>query len=581
MDASSSNPADRNSGADKDVPGDSNKSQTVDKGKNRRSDSEERRAAEEAEDAELAQRMAEREAGVEEAREEWAVALRRRIERHEEDLRALREREAEMHSSRGFRAPAPATTTVVVPPATSGAGPTKRGRGRPPNPNKTPRVVAPKMKTPRAPRKPKSVEPERTPSRGAEDDDEENDEKDSDKEMIGDKKCDSCKENFLVCVVPQYSRKNRRACAWCHRKKIRCSFGNAKDTARTEAAKTPKRRPGKPEVGHADLVLPRTRGAAQRAGMQDLESHCREMEEHIEVLNQRFGITYWAIVDVLKNFDNENAEARKKLFGKILKTLARFEPARPDDTEDEPPRKRRRIEIRRETPIGPESESETSADTPVKDWRENVAEAEMPEEFEYIDMGMEDAVVEVGPGEIAEATPEVLPTMQNVESAPEMEQIAERGPSVEMNAGEIAEVSENAEAIAAKSPAVEETAGAIAEQPPSAEEIAERAPSVVQNAESVIPPRVVPEVTPKVEEPPVVEGPAGVPAAPGMMWVQMPAPDLVVKAEGAPVVLRTPIQVPRNSPGDRPEDAIEIDDDDEMEVDPPTARKEKEVEGPK
>ncbi|KAJ7202910.1 hypothetical protein GGX14DRAFT_570593 [Mycena pura] len=579
MDASSSNPADRNSGADKDVPGDSNKSQTVNKGKNRRSDSEERRAAEEAEDAELAQRMAEREAGVEEAREEWAVALRRRIERHEEDLRELRAREAEMHSSRGFRAPAPAT--VVVPPATSGTGPTKRGRGRPQNPNKAPRVIPPKVKTPRVLKKPKSVEPERTPSRGAEDEDEVNDENDSDKEMIGDKRCDSCKENFLVCVVPQYSRKNRRACAWCHRKKVRCSFGNAKDTAKAETAKTPKRRPEKPEVTPADFLLRRTRGAVQRAEIHDLEAHCREMEEHIEVLNQRFGVTYWALVDVLKNFDNENAEARKKLFGKILKTLARFEPARPEDTEDEPPRKRRRIEIRRETPISPESESETSADMHVKDWRENVAEAEMPEEFEYIDMGMEDAAMEVGPGEIAEGTPEVVPAMQNAESAPEVEQIAERGPSVEMNAGEIAEVSENAEAITAKSPAVEETAGEIAEQPPSAEEIAERAPSVVQNAESVIPPRVLPEVTPKVEEPPVVEGPAGVPAAPGMMWVQMPAPDLVVKAEGAPVVLRTPIQVPRNGPGDRPEDAIEIDDDDEMEVDPPTAGKEKEVEGPK
>ncbi|KAJ7199589.1 hypothetical protein GGX14DRAFT_572622 [Mycena pura] len=491
MDTSSSNPADRNSGADKDVPGDSNKPQTVDKGKNRRSDSEERRAAEEAEDAELAQRMVEREAGVEEAREEWAVALRRRIERHEEDLRELRVREAAMHSSRGIRAPALAPTTVVVPPAASGAGPTKRGRGRPPNPNKTPRVVAPKVKTPRVPRKPKSVEPERTPSRGAEDEDEVNDENDSDKEMIGDK------------------------------------------------------------------------------------THCREMEEHIEVLNQRLGVTYWALVDVLKNFDNENAEAQKKLFGKILKMLARFEPARPDDTEEEPPRKRRCVENRRETPIGPESESETSADTHVKDWRENVAEAEVPEEFEYINMGMEDAAMEVGPGEIAEATPEVVPAMQNVESAPEVEQIAERGPSVEMNAGEIAEVDENAKAIAAKSPAVEETAGTIAEQPPSAEEITERAPSVVQNAETAIPPRVVPEVMPKVEEPPVVEGPAGVPAAPGMMWVQMPAPDRVVKAEGAPVVIRTPIQVPRNGPGDRLEDAIEIDDDDdEMEVDPPTAGKE-------
>ncbi|KAJ7197564.1 hypothetical protein GGX14DRAFT_574042 [Mycena pura] len=559
MDASSSNPADRSSGADKDFPGDSNKSQTVDKGKNRRSDSEERRAAEEAEDAELAQHMAEREAGVEEAREEWAVALRRRIERHEEDLRELRAREAEMHSSRGFRAPAPAPTTVVVPPATSGAGPTKRGRGRPPNPNKAPRVIPPKVKTPRVLRKPKSVKPERTPSRGAEDEDEVNDENDSDKEMLGDKKCDSCKENFLVCVVPQYSRKNRRACAWCHRKKVRCSFGNVKDTVKVETAKTPKRRPGKPEVTPADFLLRRTRGAVQHAEIHDLEAHCREMEEHIEVLNQRFGVTYWALVNVLKNFDNENAEARKKLFGKILKTLARFEPARPDDTEDEPPRKRRRIEIRRETPIGPESESETSADTHVKDWRENVVEAEMPEEFEYIDMGMEDAAMEVGPGEIAEGTPEVVPAMQNAESAPEVEQIAEQGPSVEMNAGEIAE----------------ETAGTIAEQPPSAEEIAERAPSVVQNAEAAIPPRVIPEVTPKVEEPPVVEGPAGVPAAPGMMWVQMPAPDQVVKAEGAPVVIRTPIQVPRNGPGDRLEDAIEIDDDDdEMEVDPPTAGKE-------
>ncbi|KAJ7191041.1 hypothetical protein GGX14DRAFT_579271 [Mycena pura] len=471
MDASSSDPADRNSGADNNVPGDSNKPQKVDKGKNRRSDSEERRAAEEAEDAELAQRMAEREAGVEEAREEWAVALRRRIERHEEDLRELRAREAAMHSSRGIRAPAPAP--AVVPPATSGAGPTKRGRGRPPNPNKTPRVVPPKIKTPRAPRKLKSVEPERTPSRGAEDEDEENDENDSDKEMTGD-------------------------------------------------------------------------------SIQDLEAHCRELEDHIEVLNQRFGVTYWALVDVLKNFDNENAEARKKLFNGILKTLA---------------------QNRRETPIGPESESESSADTHVKVWRKSVAGAETPEENEYIDMEMEDAAGKIGPEKVAEKTPAIH---ENVESAQETEPITEQVPSIERTAGEITEVGVSAEEIADTLPNAEETA----EQAPTVEENAERAPSVVQIAQASIP-----EVTPKVEESPVqiADGPSGIAAGPGQMWVLMPAPDRVIKAEEDRVFLRAPVHVPTDGPGNRVNDPIilDSDDDDEMEVDPPAAEGGKDVGGAK
>ena len=163
----------------------------------------------------------------------------------------------------------------------------------------------------------------------------------------------------------------------------------------------------------------------------------------------------------------------------------------------------------------------------------------------------------VGPEEIVEKTPEVGPAMdENVESAQETEPITVQVPSVERTAGEITEAGASAEENA--------------EQVPVVEENAERTPTVVQIAEASIP-----EVTPKVEEPPVVEGPAGVPAAPGMVWVQMPAPDQVVKAEGVPVVIRTPIVVPRDGPGDRPEDAIEIDDDDdEMEVDPPTAGKE-------
>ncbi|KAJ7209474.1 hypothetical protein GGX14DRAFT_565992 [Mycena pura] len=555
MDASISNPADRDSGADKNVPGGSNKPQKVNKGKKRQSDLEERRAAEEAEDAQLAQRMAEREAGVEEVREEWALALRRRIERHEEEIRELLAKEAEMHSSRGIRAP-----------ATSGAGPTKRGRGRLLNSKKTPRVQPSKVKPPRAPRKPKSVKPERNPSRGEEDDDEENFEDDSDKEMTGDNRCDYCRENSLVCVVPPVSQKNRWACTWCHKKKIRCLFSNVKDAVNTESAKTPKPRPAKPrrsEVNRADFVMPRTRGAVQCAEIHDLEAHCREMEEHIEILNQRFGVTYWALVNVLKNFDNENAKARKKLFNGILKTLARFEPVQLGNTKDKPPRKRLRVENRRETPISPESESETSADTHVKVWRKSVAEAEKPEEDEDVDVEMEDAAMEVGPEVFAE-------------EAPEVQQIAERVPSVERNAGEITEgslnIEGNTEIIAGETPNIKEITEVNAEQAANIERTAERAPSVVQNTETAIPPRVVPEVTPKVEESPVVEGPAGVPAGPGMMWVQMPAPDRVVKAEGAPVVIRTPIQVPRNGPRDRLEDAIEIDDDDdEMVVDPPTA----------
>ncbi|KAJ7202911.1 hypothetical protein GGX14DRAFT_570596 [Mycena pura] len=558
MDASSSNPADRNSGADNNIPGDANKPQ------------KERRAAKEAEDAELAQRMAEREAGVEEVREEWAIALRQRIERREEDLRELLAREAEMHSSRGTQAPASAP--AIVPPATLGAGLTKRGRGRLPNLKKTPKV-----KTPRVPRKAKSVEPERTPSRGEEDDDEENDENDSDKEMTGDNRCDNCRENSLVCVVPPYSRKNRRACAWCHRKKIRCSLGNAKDTAKTETAKMSKHRPGKVEVDRADIVLPRTRGAVQRAAVYDLEAHCQEMEEHIEILNQRFGVTYWALVGVLKNFDNENAEAQKKLFNGILRTLARFEPARPDDAEDEPPRKQRRVENRRETSIGPESESETSADTHVKVWRKSVMGAETPEENEYIDMEMEDAAGKIGPEKVAEKTPEVGPAIhENVESAQEAEPITEQVPSVERTAGEITEVGASTEEIADTSPNAEETA----KQAPTVEENVERTPPVVQIAETSIP-----EVTPKVEELPVqiADGPSGIAAGPGQMWVLMPVPDQVIKAEEDRVFLRVPVHVPTDGPGSRVNDPIilDSDDDNEMEVDPPAAEGEKDVEGAK
>ncbi|KAJ7197574.1 hypothetical protein GGX14DRAFT_402503 [Mycena pura] len=64
--------------------------------------------------------MAEQEAEVEEVREEWAIATRRRIERHEEELRGILAREAEMHSSRGIRVPTPAicaSLTVDLPPA--------------------------------------------------------------------------------------------------------------------------------------------------------------------------------------------------------------------------------------------------------------------------------------------------------------------------------------------------------------------------------------------------------------------------------------------------------------------------------
>ncbi|KAJ7202809.1 hypothetical protein GGX14DRAFT_570488 [Mycena pura] len=339
-------------------------------------------------------------------------------------------------------------------------------------------------------------------------------------------------------------------------------------------AKAPKRWPGKPEVDPMDFVLLQTCGAVQRAEIHNLEAHCQEMEEHIEILNQRFGVTYWVLVNVLKNFDNKNAEAWKKLFNGILKTLARFVLARLGDTEDEPLRKQPRIENRREMPISPESESETSADTHIKDWRKSVAEAEKPEENVYIDVEMEDTAGEVRPEEFAEKALEVVQAMHDdVESV--QEQDGERVPTVKGNTREIAEVDANAEAIAEKLPLVEGNTDIIAKETLNVEVIAERALSVVQIIESAIPPQVVLEVTPKVEETSAVEDPAGVLAGPGMMWVQMPAPDWVVKAEGALAIIQTPIQVPRNGPGDRLEDTIEIDDDDdEMVVDPPTAGKE-------
>ncbi|KAJ7230749.1 hypothetical protein GGX14DRAFT_384648 [Mycena pura] len=138
--------------------------------------------------------------------------------------------------------------------------------------------------------------------------------------------------------------------------------------------------------------------------------------------------------------------------------------------------------------VSKQSESETSADTHVKDWRKSVAKAEKPEEFEYVDVEMEDAAGKVGPEEFTKKTPERVQVMQNVESAQEVEQITKRVLSVERNTGEITEVDASAEKITEAPPNVEEIAEAVPEQAPNIERNAERAPSVVENTETTIPP---------------------------------------------------------------------------------------------
>ncbi|KAJ7190074.1 hypothetical protein GGX14DRAFT_580176 [Mycena pura] len=230
---------------------------------------------------------------------------------------------------------------------------------------------------------------------------------------------------------------------------------------------------------------------------------------------------------------------------------------------------------KRNRPPTLQSESETSADTHIKDWRKSVAGAEKPEENEYIDMEMEDTAGEVGPEEITEKTPEVVPAIhENVESAQEAEPITKQVPSVERTAGEITEVGASAEEIADTSPNTEENT----KQAPTVKKTAECAPSMVQIAKTSIP-----EVTPKVEESPmqIADGPPGIAAGPGQMWVLIPAPDRVIKAEEDRVFLRVPVHVPADGPGSRVNDPIILDsnDNNEMEVDPPAAEGEKDVEG--
>ncbi|KAJ7218158.1 hypothetical protein GGX14DRAFT_561479 [Mycena pura] len=447
-----------------------------------------------------------------------AEQIRRQIERNEEERRALLVRQAQLHSSRGIRVPTPA----VVQPATSEVVPTKHGRGRPPKSNKPPKVVnPPKVKTLQAPKTLKSVEPEQTPSWDEVDEDEGeelNDEDDSDKELEGNKSAE-----------------------------------------KTESAKTPKHRalkrrvakPRRSEVDCEDFVIRRPRGTVQRAEFNELDASYRNMAYDLEVMNQCLDYTYWAIVDLLKNIDNEDVESRKGLFSRMLGILAGLAPVnRNEETPEieEPPKKRRRVEEdnHRESPDIPEMNVDLVA-----------AEAGIAPEDKDVDV------------EMGRSSGEMVQAMQNVESAQEVEQIAKRVPSVERNAGEITEVDASAEEIVEESPNVEGNTEAITEQAPNVERTAEHAPLVL------IPPPVIPEVTPKVEEMPIIEGPAGVPAGPGMVWVQMPAPDWVVKTEDAPAAILIPIQVPRNGPADRPEDAIEIDDDDddEITVDPPAVEK--------
>ena len=232
--------------------------------------------------------------------------------------------------------------------------------------------------------------------------------------------CDYCEAHKYPCVVPPKNNPTgRTACATCHSKKIRCSL-----SPRKMAEDVPKkivRRAPKPVRSEAEQIpIRRTRGAVQRAEIHDLEARLREMDVEIDILHQRLGYTYHAIVDVIKNFDNPNAEVRKELFGKILKILEKVSPeVKEDDRETgtEPPRKRQRVKSPEESEFVPESES--SVDTHVKEWRLMVPtnnagsprspEAEMPGNF--VDVEME---VAVGPSGGAEENTSVASEIAGV-----------------------------------------------------------------------------------------------------------------------------------------------------------------------
>ena len=205
-------------------------------------------------------------------------------------------------------------------------------------------------------------------------------------------------------------------------------------------------------------------------------------------------------------------------------------------------------------------ESSSSQDSFVRTWLEDIppafivggeAGATKPGEAEEEtgkDVEMEEAVGEAGPEVVVEETPRAE------EENPAMEEIAEPAPVVTTTAEQSAE---NAE-------------GAMVAEGPD-----ERAPSVVQNTEPAVERPEDTEsaaaqvVQPKTEESPeVVVGP-GIPAEPGMVWMQVPTADVEIKVEERP--RRILATFPTVGPGAR-DDPIVLDDD-EMEVDPPAAEK--------
>jgi hypothetical protein len=383
-------------------------------------------------------------------------------------------------------------------------------------------------------------------------------------------------------VVPFSKRKNRKACRYCHAKKIKCSLKTEEDDGEkselTFSAK-PKRQAPKPRHSEEErryFPIRRTRGAVARAELEELRARVQTQDRVIKRLVKRSSETYWGVRVALQILEERFLEAgaedenRRNIVVQLLSRLGNINPDDESDNEfeseddEEPPWKRQRVGDRpkspspeEEDPTGLVAPSETSEDR-IRRWREEIDQrvrddatgAEKPQEEEDVDMEMESAVGEVGPVENAEKAPEV-----QVDKTPTLQEIAESAP-------EVPKPVETATAI-------EETAGTGMEEEVRVEEIAERAQTVV---DTTVPSTSVvgenPVVTPKVEEAPPV-----IPAGDGLMWAKVPIPvPGIVKTEETP---RTIPPVPISGPGTQKDDPIVIDDDDdEMVVDPPAAGKE-------
>jgi len=291
-------------------------------------------------------------------------------------------------------------------------------------------------------------------------------------------------------VPPKNNPTGRTACGSCHTKKIRCSLSPRK-TGEVAPKKIVRRAP-KPIRSEAEQnPIRRTRGAVQRAEIHSLEERLRDMDVEMAVLRQRLGYTYFAVLEIIKNFDNSDAEARRELFGRMLNILGQVAPEADEDFvpgNDEPPRKRPRVKSPEKSEFVPESES--SVDTHVKEWRLTVPtnfadppespEAEMPDNFEDVEMeiavrpsgGAEEnlAVASEIAGVVAE-NPGALPSV--TESAPEGERETAKEVEAE-NSGEgptvVAVVEGSTEATTEKSPIAEKSAEKTTEKSPVVKE---------------------------------------------------------------------------------------------------------------